>query len=176
MENLNIVRVTSSDIEQLQKISRDTFIEAFAELNSEENMRQYLESSFSEDRLNREVGNQSSQFYFALLNAEVVGYLKLNTGEAQTDLKDASGLEIERIYILKAYYGQSVGQALYEWAVKIAIEFNAEYLWLGVWEHNERAIRFYTRNGFEEFDKHVFYLGDDEQTDIMMKKRKPFQQ
>ena len=76
MENLNIVRASSSDIAQLQKIGRDTFIEAFAELNTEENMRQYLESSFSKEKLGTELATKLSQFYFAVLNGEVVGYLK----------------------------------------------------------------------------------------------------
>lgn len=58
---------------------------------------------------------------------------------------------------------------MYEKAISIALQKNAEYIWLGVWEENPRAIRFYEKNGFLEFDKHIFKLGDDEQTDIMMK-------
>ena len=60
---------------------------------------------------------------------------------------------------------------LYDKAIEIAKEKDAEYVWLGVWEENSRAIRFYKKNGFVEFDKHIFKLGDDEQTDVMMKLR-----
>ncbi|SMG52036.1 GNAT family N-acetyltransferase, partial [Sphingobacterium psychroaquaticum] len=100
---------------------------------------------------------------------EVIGYLKINFGQSQTELKDEKALEIERIYVLKEYHGKNVGQVLYQKAMEIAKEKKADYVWLGVWEENPRAISFYKKNGFVEFDKHIFKLGDDEQTDIIMK-------
>jgi ribosomal protein S18 acetylase RimI-like enzyme len=84
-------------------------------------------------------------------------------------LQDEGALEIERIYVLKDFHGKSVGQVLYNKAIDIAKEKKTKYVWLGVWEENPRAISFYKKNGFVEFDKHIFILGDDEQTDIMMK-------
>ena len=93
----------------------------------------------------------------------------LNFGQAQTEFNDNKALEIERIYVLKEFYGKKVGQVLYDKAFDIAKQAGADYLWLGVWEENQRAINFYKKNGFVEFDKHIFKLGDDEQTDIIMK-------
>lgn len=104
------------------------------------------------------------------LENEIIGYLKLNVGQFQTEIKDDKALEIERIYVLKEYHGKKIGQILYAKAIKVATEISAEYVWLGVWEENQRAISFYKKNGFIEFDKHIFKLGNDEQTDIMMKK------
>lgn len=100
----------------------------------------------------------------------MIGYLKINLGQAQTEKLDLDALEIERIYLLKAFYGQKVGQLLYQKAIDIAHEIQASYVWLGVWEENYRALKFYEKNGFIAFDKHKFWLGDDEQTDLMMKK------
>ena len=100
---------------------------------------------------------------------EVIGYLKLNFGQSQTELKDDKALEIERIYVLQEYHGKKAGQLLYDKAIEVARNKNMDYVWLGVWEENHRAISFYKKNGFTEFDKHIFKLGDDEQTDIMMK-------
>ncbi|MNE41268.1 Protease synthase and sporulation negative regulatory protein PAI 1 [compost metagenome] len=79
-------------------------------------------------------------------------------------------MEIERIYVLRAFHGKKVGQILYEKALQIAEVLGLSFIWLGVWEKNLRAIQFYEKNGFVAFDKHIFKLGDDEQTDIMMKK------
>lgn len=166
---MELKRVTLNDIDQLQKISRQTFQETFSESNSEENMKKYLEEGFSNEKLTAELNDKNSEFYFAALNNEIIGYLKLNFGESQTELKDKKALEIERIYVSKEFHGKSVGQFLYDKAIQIAKEKNAEYVWLGVWEENPRAIRFYKKNGFVEFDKHIFKLGNDEQTDIMMK-------
>jgi ribosomal protein S18 acetylase RimI-like enzyme len=170
METFTIERITKEHLAKLQQISIQTFHESFSALNSEENMNDYLTTSFSSEKLSAELGNQSSQFYFALVEAEVIGYLKLNLGEAQTEIKDNHALEIERIYVLQAFHGKKVGQCLYDKAIQIAEKINASYVWLGVWENNHRALSFYKKNGFVEFDKHIFRLGTDEQTDLMMKK------
>ncbi|MCE3278074.1 MAG: family N-acetyltransferase [Bacteroidetes bacterium] len=171
MEDIKIKKATVSDINELQAIGRQTFFETFASGNTEENMAKYLEEGFSKEKLTAELSNKNSEIYFAILEDKVIGYLKLNLGESQTELKDNTALEIERIYVLKEFHGKSVGQVLYEKAIEIAHEKKAEYVWLGVWEENPRAISFYKKNGFQEFDKHIFKLGDDEQTDIMMKLR-----
>jgi ribosomal protein S18 acetylase RimI-like enzyme len=158
------------DLEFLQTIGRQTFTETFAAYNSAENLAQYLEQSFSPDKLNQELTNTASAFYFAEDDGHVIGYLKINFGEAQTELKDADALEIERIYVLQQYHGKKVGQLLYEKALEIAVEMKKQYVWLGVWEENKRALKFYRKNGFVEFDKHIFKLGEEEQTDFMMKR------
>lgn len=134
-------------------------------------MRKYLDEGFSSKRLYDELQNSESQFYFAIVGEEAVGYLKLNTGRAQTELKEDEGIEIERIYVLEAYHGMKVGQALFEKAMEIATARHSAYVWLGVWEENSKAIRFYEKNGFVAFDKHIFKLGNEEQTDIMMKRQ-----
>lgn len=169
MKNIDIQKVTLNDVNQLQKIGRLTFSETFSGDNSEENMKKYLDENFSTEKLTDELNNKNSEFYFAKLEDTVIGYLKLNFGESQTELKDNKALEIERIYVPKEYHGQSVGQILYEKAIQVAKQKDTDYVWLGVWEENLRALSFYKKNGFVEFDKHIFKLGNDEQTDIMMK-------
>jgi diamine N-acetyltransferase len=169
MEKIVIKKVTLNDIGQLQKIGIETFYETFSAGNTEENMKNYLDDGFSNEKLTAELNNKNSEFYFATIDSNIIGYLKLNFGQSQTELQDDKALEIERIYVLKAFHGKSVGQLLYNRAIQIARQKNADYLWLGVWEENPRAINFYKKNGFVEFDKHIFTLGNDEQTDIMMK-------
>lgn len=109
-------------------------------------MTKYLEEEFSIEKLTAEFKNSNTEFYFATLDDNIIGYLKVNFGQSQTALKDDKALEIERIYVLKDFHGKNVGH------LKI-----------------QRAINFYKKNGFEEFDKHIFKLGNDQQTDIMMK-------
>ena len=169
MENIIIKKTTLEDLEKLQKIGRITFEETFSESNSDENMRNYLEEAFSNEKLTGELRNKDSEFHFAMSNDIVIGYLKINFGESQTELKDSKSLEIERIYVLAQFHGKKIGQILYNKAIEIAKLKNSEYVWLGVWEENLRAINFYKKNGFVEFDKHIFQLGNDKQTDIMMK-------
>lgn len=167
---MEIVQVTDHEMATLQQISRQTFAETFAASNTEENMRKYLDEAYSLEKLTEELKAPDVYFYFAKEGEEVIGYLKLNAGASQTELKDKKALEIERIYVLNQWQGKKVGKLLYDKAIEVANELNAEYVWLGVWEENTRAIGFYESQGFVAFDKHIFRLGEDEQTDIMMKR------
>ena len=169
MSEVALERVKLEDWRVLQKIGRETFKETFESGNTEENMRDYLANGFSEEKLKSELNDPGSIFYFARIGKGVSGYLKVNFGDAQTELKNDSGMEIERIYVLKELHGKKVGQLLFEKALDLAKQSEKKFVWLGVWEENPRAIQFYKKNGFEEFDKHVFIVGDDEQTDIMMR-------
>ena len=169
MSTIQIAKAEIKDIQKLQDIGRQTFNETFAEGNTEENIQKYLDEGFSDQKLGDELQDINSEFYIASLMSRVIGYLKINFGQAQTELKDSTSLEIERIYVLKEFHGQKIGQLLYDKAIEIAKQSKANYVWLGVWEKNPRAISFYQKNGFVEFDRHIFKLGDDEQTDLMMK-------
>ncbi|TRX40474.1 GNAT family N-acetyltransferase [Flavobacterium restrictum] len=169
MNTVEVTKIGLNEIVSLQKIGKQTFFETFAASNTEENMQSYLNEGFTTEKLTAELTNQNSEFYFAQYGNEIIGYLKINVGDAQTELKDVTTLEIERIYVLKEFHGKSVGQLLYEQAIQVANGKNVDSVWLGVWEENPRAIHFYKKNGFVEFDKHIFKLGDEEQTDIMMK-------
>ncbi|MBP7183994.1 MAG: GNAT family N-acetyltransferase, partial [Saprospiraceae bacterium] len=131
MSVIEIKKVTIADIDQLQKIGRQTFAETFSAGNTEENMNKYLEEGFSIQKLTSELTDSNTAFYFASLDENVIGYLKLNFGSSQTELQDEKALEIERIYVSKEYHGKSVGQLLYEMAIQIAKQKNADYVWLG---------------------------------------------
>ena len=169
MNSIAIKKIGLEQLVPLQEIGRKTFYDTFFESDSEESMKAYLATSFSTEKLTAELENPNSEFYFATQNEVVIGYLKVNFGAAQTELQDANAVEIERIYVLQDYHGKQVGQLLFEKAMAIAKSNRCDYIWLGVWEENHRALQFYTKNGFVAFDKHIFVLGEEEQTDIMMK-------
>jgi ribosomal protein S18 acetylase RimI-like enzyme len=169
MNEIVINKIGNEQIDQLQQIGRLTFSETFAESNSAENMAKYLDEAYSYEKLNAELNDSNSIFYFAVMDQNVIGYLKLNFGASQTDLKDNNALEIERIYVLREFHGKKIGQLLFDKAIEVAKAQHVAYVWLGVWEENKRALQFYTKNGFVEFNQHVFVLGDEAQTDIMMK-------
>ncbi|SFN34434.1 spermine/spermidine N-acetyltransferase [Chryseobacterium oleae] len=171
MASIIINTASAEDLETIQSLGRQTFSETFAESNSEEAMKTYLDESFSTEKVKLELNNPDSHFFIAWEEDNAVGYLKLNSGAAQTELQDDdTSLEIERIYVKKSHHGQKVGQLLYDKALESAQSLGKNYLWLGVWEKNLRALNFYRKNGFEEFGTHTFTLGNDEQTDLMMKK------
>ena len=166
---MKIRKINIDDLETLRYLSIQTFKETFEEVNTEEDMQKYLDENLSIEKLKTELENPNSEFYFVENNDEILGYLKLNFKDAQTEKLEENHFEIERIYVLKTFLGQKIGQILFDKAIEIGREKNLEYVWLGVWEENHRAIKFYEKNGFEIFGKHDFVLGEDVQTDLLMK-------
>ena len=98
----------------------------------------------------------------------MVGYLKLNLLDAQTEKMSDDYLEIERIYVLKKFHGKGYGKALIDFSKEKAIQKKKKKIWLGVWEKNPNAIGFYQKMGFEKTGTHIFKVGDDEQLDYVM--------
>lgn len=167
--DISIIEIDKEQLEDLKQISIKTFTETFADTNTEDDLSKYLDSSFNDEKLRSEIEEEGSTFYLAQIGSEVAGYLKINRDEAQTEIQDPKALEIERIYVAKKYQGEGVGRLLFQKGLDIAKANNLVFVWLGVWEHNQKAIDFYKKNGFVAFDKHIFKLGDDVQTDILMK-------
>lgn len=168
---LTVRKIDDKDLEILREISIKTFTETFADVNSEEDMQQYISESLNEEKLLSEIQNQNSEFYFAEDKGKILGYLKLNFRDAQTESFPHDYIEIERIYVIKEFLGKKVGKILFDKVIERACEINADGIWLGVWEKNERAIAFYEKNGFEIVGKHDFVLGEDLQTDLLMRRK-----
>ena len=167
--DIEIIKATLADVDNLALISYKTFHESFAKYNTEEDMRLYMDEHINPQKLASEISNPESEFYLAEKDHQVIGYLKINFGTAQNDLNDKHSLEIERIYISNEFYGKGYGQLLFDKAIAVAKSHNLDYIWLGVWENNTKAIHFYIRNGMVKFGQHPFMLGNDRQTDILMK-------
>ncbi len=169
MIEISIEKVTILAVLSLQELAIKTFLETFSDENSAENMQQYVLKSFSLEQLGLEISNTKSEFYFAKYNLQIIGYVKINFEDAQTEMFDIEAIELERIYVLQSFLSKKVGRQLFEFVKEIAIRRQKKYMWLGVWEHNLKAIDFYKKNGFQVFDTHVFTLGNENQTDLMMK-------
>lgn len=167
---MKIKKCSLDDILDLQKIYRQTFFETFSEQNSEENMRIFLDKAYSEEKLKSEIEDKESETFLAVENQKILGVLKINTGNAETESGLENSLEIQRIYILKESKGLGIGTVLMNLAEKKARELGVTFIWLGVWEKNFPAQKFYTDKGFRRFSEHAFVLGDDIQTDFLMKK------
>lgn len=169
METVKIIECGLMHLDALVNLSWITFQQTYENFNQAENFAQYLEANFSTEKIKAELENPASQYFLAQDEDNVIGYLKTNLAPAQTDLNDPLSLEIERIYVLKSHHGKNIGKLLVDCAVEVAIKHQLQYIWLGVWEKNTRAIRFYEKQGFRKFGTHIFQLGDDPQEDYLMK-------
>lgn len=167
---ITIKKCQREDIHLLQKISIETFNDTFKEQNTAENMKVYLDEAFTTEKLLSELAHFQSEFYFLYEEDQVAGYLKINIGEAQSENMGKAALEIERIYIRKAFQRKGFGKYLFDQAMERAAEQRKTKIWLGVWEKNEQALQFYRKLGFEQSGAHSFWMGDDEQVDLIMMK------
>jgi diamine N-acetyltransferase len=159
-----------SDLDALRAIGYETYNDTFRDLNTQETMEKYLKEAFAEQKMLSELNNQDSRFFFLYVDNILAGYLKLNEAPSQSDINDPESLEIERIYVRTGYKGNKLGSTLMDFALQAAIKNGKRYAWLGVWEKNSSAILFYKKLGFEEAGRHTFRMGDELQSDLIMKK------
>lgn len=171
MKKIEMKRIAVSEVEILQAISIETYTDTFGQYNSEEIMTAYLNEAYEINKLTQELQDEYTEFYWALLDGEIAGYLKLNVNQAQTEAMGNQFLEIERIYVRPPFKSNGIGSKFIELAIEKACEQQKEAIWLGVWEHNHSALRFYKKHGFNHHSQHIFYMGDDPQTDYLFVKK-----
>lgn len=163
--------ITTSDIEKLQKVSRETFKATFDPYTAPNDMVRFLEEDYETVKLVKEIENPNSRFYFLMVQNEIAGYLKINVGDAQTEHLRENALEVERIYLRSSFQHRGLGNVLLDFAEKTAREEGKDYMWLGVYEKNVPAQHFYKRHGFSKVSQHTFQVGSDPQTDWLLVKK-----
>lgn len=159
-----------NDLEALRTISVETFQDTFGPHNTAEDMQLYIEKNLSVERIQQELNTSGSVFFLAFDGSRLAGYAKVRDGNTRSKLTSFNALEIERIYVTKEYLGKQLGKELLQACIQYGRRNKYEMVWLGVWEHNLRALAFYRKSGFEKFSEHTFVLGTDHQTDWLMKK------
>lgn len=166
---LNFQKCELADLERLISIAKKTFVNAFEKYNDPEDFKAYVNMAFEKENILSQLKNQDSAFYFVFVEQQLVGYFKLNVNEAQTDIKTKEAIELERIYVLQEFQGKQIGKLMLQKTIALATEKSKKYIWLGVWEHNLNAIRFYQKHGFKKFATHPYFVGKDEQTDWLLR-------
>ncbi|MDF9798055.1 ribosomal protein S18 acetylase RimI-like enzyme [Catalinimonas alkaloidigena] len=168
--DVQLVKVERHHLDELRQLSLTTFLDAFADANSEEDMRIYLNHAFSKTQLSEELQDTNTHFYFLSFEGELVGYFKIKFGLPKVLPEVGTALEICRLYIHQDYQGQQLGQWMLDNIIQIARDHRLDFVWLGVWSQNPGAIRLYERKGFNKVGAYTFMLGNDAQTDFIMKK------
>lgn len=167
--NITIRPITANDLTTLRELAMQTFRETFGHHNSEEELQDYFNTAYSLDTLREELQNTESQHVFVLVDNVLAGYLKVNVGMAQTEQELPNAFEVQRIYILRQFQGLGLGRYLFEYALSLATKTTCQWVWLGVWEHNKKAQRFYSHYGFERFSEHRFDVGGKVDCDFLLK-------
>jgi ribosomal protein S18 acetylase RimI-like enzyme len=162
---------TVADAALLAEIAAAGFADTFAADNDPVDMRTYLASAFGPEIQRAELEDPRTTAFLAEREGEVVGYAMMRQGAAPDFIRDRDSIEIARLYSVKRWIGSGVGAALMHHCLAEADARGCSTIWLGVWEHNARAIAFYRRWGFTDVGSQVFRLGRDRQTDRVMARR-----
>ena len=168
---LTIKRAAPEDARSLTNLSVTTFRDAFTVGNSSENMEKYIDEEMSLEKLTAELVDDDNIFFMVWCNNLPIGYAKLRATNTPLELESKNAIELERLYVLQEYQSMGFGKSIIDHCINYALGYNYELMWLGVWEHNHRARKFYQTQGFELFGAHIFMLGNDPQRDVLMKKR-----
>jgi diamine N-acetyltransferase len=169
---LNIRIATVKDAEVLAKIGWQSFKEAFAEhpKNHPDDMKVYMDEAFSVKTIGAELVEKDAVWFVAEVENEAVGYAKLKTNSREHGISGGNPIELCRLYTLQKFIGKGIGKALMLKCLEFAKENEHDTFWLGVWEFNYNAQKFYTKFGLEKCGEHVFQLGNDPQTDWLMQR------
>lgn len=167
---LRIRPASVDDVDAVVEIGARTFRDTFVHDNDPDDLDLYVTSSFAPDKIAAELADPSSVFHLAYLEGDVVGYTKLRLGEVPECVHGPNPVELERIYLDQRVVGKGLGAALLRFCLETAREKGFKTLWLGVWEHNHRALAFYRKWGFMEVGSHEFVVGTDPQTDLIMER------
>jgi ribosomal protein S18 acetylase RimI-like enzyme len=172
MSEMILRRATAGDAEELTRLSFETFWDTFAghPMNAPHDLDEYMRRAFTVEQIAKEITDPTSIFTLAEIDGEMVGYSKLIRDAIEPGVIATRPVELSRLYSNQRYLGKGVGKALMERCLDDARADGRDAMWLGVWEYNPRAQRFYEKNGFRVVGKHVFQLGSDPQTDLLMQR------
>lgn len=167
---VTIRRAVLADAAVLSAISKQTFYDTFTGTCTEEDMQSFLDAYFNLNQVTMELNNENDFYYLAEADGKVVGYLRLMEDYTSLpEIRKWKALELKRIYVVKEFQGKGVAHRLMDFAFSFANERRYEVIWLGVWEHNYRAQKFYEKYGFEKSGHmHDFPIGNTPQSDYWL--------
>lgn len=167
---LAIRHAVPDDAALLRELAARTFYDAFIVNNTPENMEAYMSEAFTLRRVEAELADPFSTILVAEADGEPAGYAKLVEGEPPDCITTRPAIEIARFYLDRRFHGAGIAHQLMQACLDEVAEAGARTIYLGVWEHNPRAIAFYRKWRYEMCGSHPFPFGDEVQTDFWMQR------
>jgi ribosomal protein S18 acetylase RimI-like enzyme len=172
MTPISLRQATTEDAKLLTDLAYTTFWDAFAHhpKNAPDDLNYYMRQAFNVEQIAAELEDERNIFLIAEIDGEAAGYAKIIIDNIEPGISADRPVELSRLYSHQKHLGQGVGQTLMDACFERARTEGRDVMWLGVWEYNPRAQRFYEKNGFRVVGSHVFQLGKDSQTDLLMQR------
>ncbi len=156
----HIIKATIIDIDKICSIGAQTFTDAYASNNTKEDLETYINKSFAPATILSELETVGTSYYLCFDDELLIGYLKLNFNAECEAFQASNVMELQRIYVIKEFYKRKAGAHMMQFAINKGISLNYNYIWLGVWKENHRALPFYFRWGFETIGERLFQVGN----------------
>ncbi|HEY0459435.1 MAG TPA: GNAT family N-acetyltransferase [Pyrinomonadaceae bacterium] len=158
--NIEIRAATRRDAKLISVLGTTTFYEAYFEQDTPPDLADYIHDAFNLEKILSEIEDPHAEFFIIFLDGRAVGYAKLRTGSKADDVKTENSIEMQRIYMVERVFGKGIGEILLNHCRQTAKERGFQTIWLGVWEENRRAQRFYEKHGFRRVGTLTFTYGD----------------
>ena len=163
-----IRRAQPSDAPSLAVLAERTFRDTFGPRNSPENMDSHSAKVFGPEIQLREIGEHGLVTTIAEADRRMIGFSQLRLSHAHASVAAKRPAELARLYVVAEWQGRGVARELMQDALDTAEREGCDWLWLGVWEHNPKAMTFYRKFGFDIVGTHAYMLGQDRQRDLVM--------
>jgi ribosomal protein S18 acetylase RimI-like enzyme len=167
---LSIRRAAIADLKLLVVLGVTTCYEAYFELDPSKDLADYCARAFNEEQMKTEIEDANSTFLIAELNGRAVGYAKLREGKKIECMAGRNAVEVQRIYVLEKVKGRRIGESLINRCFEIAEEKGFETVWLGVWDKNVAAQKFYEKIGMKKAGWTDFSDGKNEFINLVFAK------
>ena len=168
MPTLTIRPASPEDAAILADLGARTFRETFERHASGLDLEAFLAATYGEAIQRAELADPSRPARILEVDGVPSGFLQLRLGHREPGVPGERPVELQRIYLLRSAQGGGRGAALMAEALALAGAWGADVLWLGVWEHNDKALAFYARQGFHEVGEHLFTIGDQVDRDLLL--------
>lgn len=167
---IEIRRARAADAKLVSLLGAVTFFEAYFEQDDPADLANYIHESFEPEKIRAEIADKNAAFFIIFLDRHAVGYAKLREDSKVDCVKNETAVELQRIYLVERVFGKGIGEILLNHCLETAKQKGFETLWLGVWEENKRALRFYEKHGFKSVGKITFPYGATTGTNLVMEK------
>lgn len=168
---IKIRKATADEVPAIRELAIEVYTDTFADSNTPEDLQLFLRDAYSLEKFKAEFNEPESVLYIALDDLKIVGFLRLRRNDEVNDKLGTNHIELHRLYVHRDYQGGPAARKLMEESIAYATKKKFEWIWLGVWEHNARAQKFYSKWDFERFSEHVFQMGNDPQTDWLLRRK-----
>jgi ribosomal protein S18 acetylase RimI-like enzyme len=165
-----IREATIADLPKLRALAISVFTITFEKANNPDDFKTFMDEAYSEVQMRKELAEPGAVYLIAEVGDLFAGYARVRENNEVDQYLGTNHLELQRLYADIPWQGKGVANALMEACEKIVRDRSKEWIWLGVWEHNPKAIHYYQKHGYEQFSQHDFMLGSDKQTDLLMRK------